>query len=127
LHGLSNAGSGIVLRTLSLWFALLTVPLAADPNFPLGVESAQRIAAGALTSVSNVAAATDSQGAVYLLVTGSISPQTVGETSYILKLTAAADRVVYWTMLPFPAYTMAVDAAGNVYVPGSNFVEKLSK
>src|ERR1035441_8036841 len=38
----------------------------------------------------------------------------------------AGDRVVYQNMLAFQASVMAVDPAGNVYLAGNDFVQKLS-
>ena len=38
----------------------------------------------------------------------------------------AGDRVVYQNMLAFQASVMAVDPAGNVYLAGNNFVQKLN-
>src|ERR1039457_2639098 len=38
----------------------------------------------------------------------------------------AGDRVVYQNMLAFQASVMAVDPAGNVYLAGNDFVQKLN-
>lgn len=105
-----------MLPKTCLWLALLSTTAAlAAQNFLLGVDYSERIPTGSLPNVYMLAAGTDSQGALYLLVSGT----------YLMKLTPAGDRVVYQTSLAFQAYAMAVDPAGGVYIGGSNFAEKL--
>lgn len=67
-----------MLPKTCVWLALLspTAALAAQ-NFLLGVDYSERIPTGSLTNVNMLAAGTDSQGAVYLLVSGA----------YLMKLT----------------------------------------
>jgi uncharacterized protein (TIGR03437 family) len=72
-----------------------------------------------------LAAGTDAQGSIYLLANGFAGHQATTATNYIMKLTPAGDQIVYQNALPFQATGMAVDPAGNVYLAGSNSVEKL--
>ena len=119
----------IMLRKASLCLVLLgaTTAMAATQNFLLGVGYSELIPTGALTYVTNTAAATDSSGAVYLLLSQNVSPNA----AYLVKLTPAGDQVVYQTAIPFGALYLAVDPSGNAYLAGnysadgSTFVEKL--
>ncbi|HXM42794.1 MAG TPA: SBBP repeat-containing protein [Bryobacteraceae bacterium] len=114
---------------LSLWFALLSATTAmAAQDFLLGVNYSELIPTGSVTTPNTpfqVGAGTDSQGAVYLLVNGNLVAQSIANVSYLMKLTPAGDRVVYQNALAFQAAFMAVDPAGNVYLAGSDFVQKL--
>jgi len=114
-----------MFRPASLWLGLLSAASAmAAQNFRLGIDYSRPIGSSS-SLVSNLAAATDAQGAIYGLVSNYIGTQQ----SYLVKLTPAGN-VVYQSTLAFYAPIMAVDAAGNVYLAanpdGSNtFVEKL--
>ena len=121
-----------MLRKLSLWFALLsaTAAMAAAQNLLLGVHYSELVPTGFFTSTTDygplqVSTGTDTQGAVYLLVNGGVEAQSITAVSYLIKLTPAGDRVVYRNMLTFQPTAMAVDPAGNVYLAGNDFVQKL--
>jgi len=109
-----------MFQKLSRWIALLsfTAAMASAQNFLLGVSYSEVVPTGSITTLYQfLATATDSQGAIYLLLYAN-----TGQS--IIKLTPAGDRVVYQNMVPFPAYCMAVDPSGNVYLAGQNIVEK---
>lgn len=99
----------------SLCFALLssTAAMAAAQNFRLGVNYAELIPAGSLTTVYNAVTATDAQGAIYIWVIGATTSPTT-EASYLIKL--SGNQVVYQNLLAFVPVAMAVDPAGNVYL-----------
>lgn len=112
----------------------VTAAMAAAQNFRLGVNYSELIPSGSLGYVYSVVTATDSQGAIYLLVSGVTDAQANPATNYLIKLTPRGDQVVYQTLLNFVAVAMAVDPAGNAYLAGSgicatgqcaNMVEKL--
>lgn len=116
----------IMLRRVSLLVALLsaTTAVAVAQDFKLGVDFSELIPTSPLTEVASVRAATDLQGAVYVLIGGLANSQN--ESFYLVKLTPAGDRVVYRTSLGFWPFGFAVDPAGNVYLSGGNLVEKLA-
>src|SRR5258708_37129576 len=78
--------------------------------------------------------ATDGTGALCLLDIGDPgtlpassvlgSPET--PASYVMKLSPAADRIVYLTVLEFRASELAVDSSGSAYVTGSGVIAKLN-
>ena len=113
----------IMFRKLAFWLVLLspTTAMAAAQNFLLGLDYAEQTGTGPLFYVTSDTVATDAQGAIYILANDYITAQP----SYLTKLTPAGDQVVYQTTLPFTASGMAIDPAGNAYLAGSNFVEKL--
>ncbi len=104
-----------MLPRLCLCFTLLgvTAVLPAAQNFRLGVNYSELIPTGSLTTSYGALAATDAQGAVYVLEIGLAgSPAAV--SYYLTKL--AQNRIVYQNLLPFAPLNMAVDPAGNVYL-----------
>ncbi len=119
-------GNWIMFRKLSLWFALLSAftALAAAQNFRLGVNYSELIPTPALT-YPYAATASDSQGAIYILMNGFANQQLTTLSYYLIKLTPAGNQVVYQTMLAIQPFAMSVDTAGNVYLAGSNFVQKI--
>jgi uncharacterized protein (TIGR03437 family) len=92
------------------------------------------VATGSINGVARANAGTDSQGNLYVLVTGLVpgvpKPGSIftgaNWGAYLQKLAPAGDKIVYQTMLSSPVNTMAVDSAGNTYLAGGNSVEKLS-
>ncbi|MGA2590170.1 MAG: hypothetical protein ABSH32_09665, partial [Bryobacteraceae bacterium] len=52
--------------------------------------------------------------------------QASGADSFVLKLSPNGKQIVYLTALGFVANAMAVDAAGGVYIAGTNTVGKLN-
>lgn len=115
-----------MFRYTCLWYVLLsaTTSLSAAQNFMLGLNYSERIPTGALTAVYSVATANDSQGAIYLLVSGGAGQQMV-TTYYLTKLNPPGDQVVYQNSLPIQPQFIAVDPSGNVYLATTNVVEKL--
>jgi uncharacterized protein (TIGR03437 family) len=113
-----------MFRKLCRWISLLilTGGMASAQNFLLGLNYSEFVPTGSITILYDfVATATDSQGDIYLLLYAN-----TGQAFFsLIKLTPAGDRVVYQNNVPFTAYCMAVDASGNVYLAGQNFVEKL--
>ena len=103
-----------------LW--LVATLQAAAQDFKLGVTQSARIEDQSHYGVSSLFAATDSQGYVYLLGNEISYPSA----SYLIKLTPALDRVMYRTSFEFEVWGMAVDPAGNAYIAGDNFVQKMS-
>jgi uncharacterized protein (TIGR03437 family) len=61
--------------------------------------------------------ALDPSGNMYLAVEGSPSPYSVSFT--VVKLDPTAQNILYTTPIGSPVESMAVDAAGNVYVAGA--------
>ena len=104
-----------MLAKLNFCFTLLSVTaaMAATQDFRLGVNYAELIPAGSLTTVYQAVTATDAQGAIYIWVSGATTSATT-EDSYLIKL--RGNQIVYRNMLPFIAVAMAVDPAGNVYL-----------
>jgi hypothetical protein len=101
--------------------AALSSGLAAWPAnsaFLLGVSYSERIGAGLADYFRIVQTATDKTGAFYVL--GNT------ESSSVIKLPAAGDRIEWKASLGFVAVGMAVDADGSIYVIGQSFVEKLN-
>ena len=117
-----------MMRKLSIWLVLLIATAAvASPQTLLGVDYSEPIPFPVVLEYGlALAAGTDAQGSVYLLVNGFAGHQATTATNYIMKLTPAGDRIVYQDALPFQATGMAVDPAGNVYLAGTNSVEKLA-
>jgi uncharacterized protein (TIGR03437 family) len=118
----------IMFQRLSLWSALLsaTAAMAAAQDFQLGVNYSELIPTGSLATVYQpIETATDSQGAIYLLVNGIVGQQSSTVVYYLMKLTPAGDRVVYQTLLTFQPLAMAVDPGGKVYLAGNDFVQKV--
>lgn len=121
-----------MLRKLCLWCALLisATAIAAAENFLLGVNYSELIPTGAFTATTvynplQVVTGTDSQGAIYLLINGTLANQSSTVLYYLIKLTPAGDRVVYQNTLAIQPSAMAVDPAGDVYLAGNDFVQKL--
>jgi uncharacterized protein (TIGR03437 family) len=116
-----------MFRKLSLGFALLSAftAMAAAQNFRLGVNYSELIPTPALT-YAYATTASDSQGAIYILMNGFANQQLTTLSYYLIKLAPAGDQVVYQTMLANQPFAMAVDPAGNAYLAGSNFIQKLS-
>jgi hypothetical protein len=113
-----------MFQKLRRWIAWLvfTGGMASAQNFLLGVNYSEFVPTGSITILYDfMATATDSQGDIYLLLYAN-----TGQAFFsLIKLTPAGDRVVYQNNVPFTAYCMAVDASGNVYLAGQDFVEKL--
>ena len=101
----------------------------ASPQTVLGVDYSEPIPSPLVSAQPEygpvLAAGVDAQGSIYLLVNSLASQQATATSYYITKLTPAGDRIVFQNPLPFQATGMAVDPAGNVYLAGSNSVEKL--
>jgi uncharacterized protein (TIGR03437 family) len=117
----------MIFRKLSRSIALVscTAAIACGQNFLLGVNYSEFIPTGSITTMSTpVATATDSQGAIYLSLFGITDRPAPGQGNYIMKLTPSGNSVVYQNLLAFTVYGMAVDASGNVYLAGQNFVEE---
>ena len=116
-----------MMRKLSIWLVLLIATAAvASPQTLLGVDYSEPIPFPVVLEYGlALAAGTDAQGSIYLLANGFAGQQATTATNYIMKLTPAGDQIVYQNALPFQATGMAVDPAGNVYLAGSNSVEKL--
>ncbi len=118
-----------MMRKLSIWLVLLIATAAvASPQTLLGVDYSEPVPFPVVSEYGPpaLAAGTDAQGSLYLLANGFAGQQATTATNYIMKLTPAGDRIVYQNALPFQATGMAVDPAGNVYLAGSNSVEKLA-
>src|SRR5438309_464649 len=87
---------------------------SSAPSFRLGVDYTQRIGFDARDAFSAPMIATDGEGALYILGSGDSStlpantvlgsPDT--PVSYVMKLSAAGDSIVYLTVLGFPAGAM---------------------
>src|ERR1035438_8248659 len=117
-----------MMRRLYIWLVLLIATASvASPQTLLGVDYSEPIPFPVVLEYGlALAAGTDAQGSVYLLVNGFAGHQATAASYFIMKLTPAGDRIVYQNALPFQATGMAVDPAGNVYLAGSNSVEKLA-
>jgi uncharacterized protein (TIGR03437 family) len=119
-----------MLRKAIVYLVLLSVAplMATTEDFKLGVDYSELMPTGALTLPANAAVASDSRGAVYLLLSEATAPGS----AYLVKLAPGGDQIVYQTELAFVGVYLAVDPAGNAYVAGnysidgSNFVEKLA-
>jgi uncharacterized protein (TIGR03437 family) len=105
---------------------LIAAASVASAQTLLGVDYSEPIPFSVVLEYGlALAAGTDAQGSVYLLANGFAGYQATAANYFITKLTPAGDQIVYQNALPFQATGMAVDPAGNVYLAGSNSVEKL--
>jgi uncharacterized protein (TIGR03437 family) len=109
-----------LLKTFSLGLILLnsTVAMAAAQEFRLGVNYSELIPSGSLSSIYGVMTATDSQGYLYVLMSGPASAQSTTIVSYLGKLNQ--NQIVYQNSLNYNPAAMTVDPAGSVYLATSD-------
>lgn len=125
-----------MFRNMVLCVLLLSPAISIAPaqNFLLSPAYTQPVPVGSITGVANLSAARDSQSNLYVLSNGltnnCVSVGILGcvlqPASYLVKLNAAADTVLFQQSLPFLATAMTADSDGNIYLVGGNIVEKLA-
>jgi uncharacterized protein (TIGR03437 family) len=127
-----------MFRNVLLCVFLLSPAISIAPaqDFLLSPGFAEAFPIGPIASVANLSAARDSQSNLYILSNG-LTNNCVGvgsppfgcvlqPASYLVKLNAAADTVLFQQTLPFLASAMTADPDGNIYLAGGNIVEKLA-
>lgn len=125
-----------MFRNILCCVVLLSPAIAPAQDFLLSPAYIEPVPVGSISSVANLSAARDSQSNLYVLSNGltnncvALGSPPVGcflqPSSYLVKLNAAADTVLFQQTLPFLATAMTAGPDGNIYLTGANIVEKLA-